>query len=470
MKPVPTTSDGYPKAPLPVVLAASGHDPTGGAGVQADAEAIAAMGCACVSLVTALTAQNTARFVSLYPQPADTLCLQAEILLEDTKVAAIKIGAIGHAATVDVLAKVIERAGRPAVVLDPVIQSSTGGELADTKCQRRLLEILAPYITVITPNHDEVLALAGATDADTAAHVLLERGCRAVLVTGLNSRLYRQDGVPLDYTVPRLPGRYHGSGCTLSAALAAGLAQGHSLPRAIRIAVHYTWECLRTARQQGQGLQCPRRFVGRPAPRLSTGLYAIADADTVPGPSYLEAATEQVLAGGAVAVQYRDKAGPQPALARSLQCLCRQQGACFVINDSLALAHELRADGVHLGSADADPAEARARLGPAALIGVSCYDSLERARAAERAGADYVAFGSFFPSATRRNAPRPPLSLLAEARRAVSLPIVAIGGITVENAPQVLAYGADLVAVIRDLYLHPAPATRASEYARLWIP
>ena len=462
------------------MLAVAGHDPSGAAGVQADIETIAAMGCGCATLITALTVQNTARFVAFAPQSATALREQAAVLLEDVTVGAVKIGMVGTVAIATELAQLVQRLGPLPVVLDPVLQSSTAGALVAPECEHRLLEILASQVTVLTPNQDEALTLTRAATVDGAAELLLQQGCTNVLVTGLASgaaeqlhvsRLYRHTGAPLEFRVPRLEGAWHGSGCTLSAALTAGLAQGHSVPRATRIAVNYTWECLGNARQHGRGQLHPQRS-GRavPAPRLRPGLYAIADADTLPAARLIEC-TEQVLRGGAVAVQYRNKQGAHPArhrVARALQRLCRHYGACFIINDDPVLARELGADGVHLGQHDADPVVVREWLGADALIGVSCYDNLQRACAAECAHADYVAFGSFFASLTRPDAVRPPLSLLHRAKQVLGVPIVAIGGVTASNARELIEGGADLVASVRDLYLHATPELRARAYSRLF--
>ncbi len=199
------------------------------------------------------------------------------------------------------------------------------------------------------------------------------------------------------------------------------------------------------------------------------GLYAITP-DTVDG-AWLRARVEQVLAGGARVLQYRSKS-PDRALrlmqARKLAVMCRMHGVCFIVNDDVEIAHECGADGVHLGRDDASLAAARARLGRAALIGASCYGDLSRAQECVNAGADYLAFGSFFPSAVKPGAVRPPLAVLSEARRRWPLPLVAIGGLTPENAPAVLAAGADALAVISALFQVPDSRAAAQAFARLF--
>lgn len=197
------------------------------------------------------------------------------------------------------------------------------------------------------------------------------------------------------------------------------------------------------------------------------GLYGITP-DCQDSATLLHKA-ELALRGGVALLQYRSKGLPRErvaAEANALRALARRCATPFVVNDDVELALQLDADGVHLGRDDGDAATARTRL-RGKLLGVSCYDSLERAQAAVAAGADYVAFGSVFASGTKPRAVRAPLSLFAAAR-GLGVPLCAIGGITAENAPQLLAAGADLVAVISDLFDAPDIAARARAYAKIF--
>ena len=183
------------------------------------------------------------------------------------------------------------------------------------------------------------------------------------------------------------------------------------------------------------------------------GLYAITPdiADT----AELLARVEAALTGGAGLLQYRNKtAGAALRLtqARALLALCRKYHVPLIINDHLGLALALDAHGLHLGGEDGSIAEARERLGPGKVLGVSCYGRIENAHAATAAGATYVAFGGFFPSKVKPGAARTPVDLLSEAKRELKLPVVAIGGITLDNAPALIAAGADSVAVISALF------------------
>ena len=194
------------------------------------------------------------------------------------------------------------------------------------------------------------------------------------------------------------------------------------------------------------------------------GLYALtpelADTET------LLRQVAQALEGGIAMLQYRSKGKQRIDEAKALARMCRDRAVPFVVNDNVALALECGADGVHLGRDDGELAAARARLG-GRLLGASCYDSLAAARAAVAAGVDYIAFGSVFPSSTKPAAVRAPLTLFGEAR-SLGVPLVAIGGITLQNAPQLLAAGADCVAVISDLFGAPDIAERARAYGKLF--
>lgn len=199
-------------------------------------------------------------------------------------------------------------------------------------------------------------------------------------------------------------------------------------------------------------------------PKLA-GVYALTP--DLPDTAALSARTDLALAGGASAIQYRNKAASaklklQQAVA--LRALCSARGAIFIVNDDVELARAVGADGVHLGRDDASVVAARARLGPAAIVGVSCYDEIERAQLAIAAGGDYVAFGSFYPSLVKPNAVRPSPRLIAESKaRWPAISVVAIGGITTANAAPLIAAGADAVAVISALYDAPDVLLAARE-------
>ncbi len=202
---------------------------------------------------------------------------------------------------------------------------------------------------------------------------------------------------------------------------------------------------------------------------LLAGLYAVTpDLDDT---ALLLAQTQAALAGGARMLQYRNKTAAENRRreqAAALRELCRRHGAALIINDHVELAREIDADGVHVGADDASVAAARAQLGRRKIVGASCYSDLQRALSAAAQGADYVAFGSFFASPSKPGAMRAPLSILLVAQQLVALPVVAIGGITPDNAGELIHAGADAVAVISALYNAPDIEAAARKFCRLF--
>jgi len=200
----------------------------------------------------------------------------------------------------------------------------------------------------------------------------------------------------------------------------------------------------------------------------SSGLYTIT-AESHATPGQLAQAVQAALRGGAKVIQYRAKSSPDRlAEAQAVLAECRAFSVPLIINDDMELALAIKADGVHLGRDDGSIQDARQRLGPEAIIGVSCYDSVERALEAEALGAGYAAFGRFFPSASKPNAPCAHLQTLIEAKRKLSIPLVAIGGITPDNGRTLLEAGADMLAVIDAVFGADDPARAAAAFLPLF--
>jgi len=198
------------------------------------------------------------------------------------------------------------------------------------------------------------------------------------------------------------------------------------------------------------------------------GLYAVSP--EAEDSAQLLASVGQVLDNGVSILQYRNKSDNTVKRLRQaslLASLCKSRHVLFLINDDITLARAVEADGVHLGKTDGSVAEARALLGPNAIIGVSCYDDIHLAEQAVRDGASYIAFGAVYPSHTKPHAVAAPLSLFAQAKQ-LGLPSVAIGGITPENAADVVAAGADAIAVISGLFGAADPAAAARQMAALF--
>lgn len=252
--------------PVPAVLCLSGHDPTGGAGIQADIEACAARGVHAFTVITAHTVQDTSNVRRVSAVPPAMIAEQVEALGSDGRIAAIKIGLLGDAAQVPVIVEAILSNPAP-VVLDPVLRAGGGTNLVGSKLQVAILEELLPHVTVVTPNAGEARRLApGAADLDAAAARLLSTGCRHVLVTGgdetgptVVNTWYAQDAAPRRFEWPRLPETFHGAGCTLASAIAARLAAGEPVGDALESAQRWTQATLAAAVAVGQGRRIPFR-------------------------------------------------------------------------------------------------------------------------------------------------------------------------------------------------------------------
>ena len=206
------------------------------------------------------------------------------------------------------------------------------------------------------------------------------------------------------------------------------------------------------------------------APPLPAGLYVITDNSLIPEGDLVECVA-QAIDGGAAVIQYREKHRPWEDRCReaaTLATLCRHRGIPLIINDDIELARATGADGVHLGREDIAISQARKRLGPQAIIGISCYNRLDRALQASQEGADYVAFGRFYPSVSKPDAVRARPALLEQAREMIDLPVVAIGGITPGNAGELRKAGADLLAVIHGVFGQADIRAAAAAYAPLF--
>lgn len=257
----------------PIVLCFSASDPTGGAGLQADLLTLASMGCHPLSVVTAITVQDTRGVDDLLPIDSDWVIDQARKLLEDMPVAAFKLGVLGSVENIAAIAEIISDYPQVPVILDPVLASGRGDALAGEDMIDALRELIVPQTTVLTPNSMEARRLAeGDEEGDDAsldecASRLIGLGCEFVLITGTHENtpevintLYGELGVVRSDRWKRLAGSYHGSGCTLASAIAATMANGLEVPEAVREAQEYTWQALAHGFRPGMGQHLPDRF------------------------------------------------------------------------------------------------------------------------------------------------------------------------------------------------------------------
>lgn len=258
----------------PIVLTFAASDPSCGAGMQADILTIASMGCHPLSVVTGITVQDTSGVDDMQPIEADWVSDQARALLEDMPVSAFKIGLLGSVENIAVIAEIISDYPDIPLVFDPVLASGRGDELATEDMLSAMRELLLPQTTILTPNSMEARRLVQEEDNEAddptltdCANRILRLGCEYVLITGTHEHtpkvintLYDEQGLVRSDSWPRLPGIYHGSGCTLASAIAALLANGLSMEDAVREAQEYTWEALKYGFRPGMGQHIPDRL------------------------------------------------------------------------------------------------------------------------------------------------------------------------------------------------------------------
>jgi hydroxymethylpyrimidine/phosphomethylpyrimidine kinase len=258
----------------PIVLTFAATDPSGGAGLQADILTIASMGCHPLSVVTAITVQDTSGVDDVQPMDAEWVIDQARTVLEDMPVAAFKIGLLGSVENIAAIAEIVSDYPDVPLVFDPVLASGRGDELANEDMLDALRELLLPQTTILTPNSMEARRLIVDEDNEKddpnlneCAKRIIQLGCEYVLITGTHehtpkviNNLYGERGLVRSDNWPRLPGIYHGSGCTLAAAIAALLANGLPMEEAVREAQEYTWEALKYGFRPGMGQHIPDRL------------------------------------------------------------------------------------------------------------------------------------------------------------------------------------------------------------------
>lgn len=253
---------------LPVVMTFAGTDPSGGAGIQADIETLASMGCHAAPVVTAVTVQDTEQLIRIQTMPASLVIEQARAALEDIPVAAFKIGILGSVENIEAIHTILMDYPDIPVVLDPLITAGGGGVISTDEIIDAMVSLLFPLATVLTPNSEEARAFAPEADTlDACAQELLELGSEFLLITGTHedtphviNNLYGDGQLLESYTWDRLPDSFHGSGCTLAAAIAGLLSQGLPPMTAIHEAQEFTWESLNNGYRIGMGQTIPNRL------------------------------------------------------------------------------------------------------------------------------------------------------------------------------------------------------------------
>lgn len=255
----------------PAVMCFSGLDPSGGAGLQADVETLFILGCHCAPVATAATVQNTSNAKRMISADPALIAAQARTVLKDMPVRCFKLGLIGSVNIVETLRELLREFDDIPVVMDPVSAAGGGYEFAGAEVLAAMRESLAPLATVLTPNTPELMQLANTAESqEDAVRELLAAGSRNLFVTGghdsgkeVVNRWFRAGHEPLAFRWPRLEHEFHGSGCTLAAAIAAHLALGQELEDALRQAQEFTWNTLRHGFRPGAGQYLPDRSFTR---------------------------------------------------------------------------------------------------------------------------------------------------------------------------------------------------------------
>ncbi len=246
----------------------AGHDPCGGAGIQADIETLISLGCHCTPVITALTAQDSVNVKDFTATNASLLVEQARAVLEDMPIAAFKIGMIGSVENAEAIHTIIQEYNTIPVILDPVLAAGGGSELSSSKLIDAINNLIIPKSTLVTPNSVEAKRLCSDADSlDACAQMIMDQGCEYVLITGghepgntLINRLWHDRQQLESYEWQRQEGEFHGTGCTLASACAGYIAHGANIESAVRDAQQYTWQAVSNARRLGMGQAIPNRL------------------------------------------------------------------------------------------------------------------------------------------------------------------------------------------------------------------
>ncbi|XP_009766916.1 thiamine biosynthetic bifunctional enzyme TH1, chloroplastic isoform X1 [Nicotiana sylvestris] len=463
----PTPSDEC-MVRVPHVLTVAGSDSGAGAGIQADLKACAARGVYCSTVITAVTAQNTVGVQGVNIVPEDFVAEQLRSVLSDMHPDVVKTGMLPSIGIVKTLCQSLKEFPVQALVVDPVMVSTSGHTLAGPSILDSFREELLPMADIVTPNLKEASALLGGVPLETiadmhyAAKAIHDIGPRNVLVKGgdlpasLDAVDVFYDGK--DFYVFQssriMTPNTHGTGCTLASSVAAELAKGSQMLSAVKVAKRYIEAALSYSKNIaiGGGRQGPvdhllklkSNVQRRPFDPCDLFLYAVTDSRMNKrwGRSIVDA-VKAAIEGGATIIQLREKeVETSDFLEAAKACLkiCRVHGVPLLINDRIDVALASDADGVHIGQSDMPAHVARALLGPDKIIGVSCKTP-EHALQAWIDGADYIGSGGVYPTTTKENNKTIGLDGLKTVCLSSKLPVVAIGGIGTSNAQAIMGLG-----------------------------
>ena len=467
-------------------LTIAGSDPSGGAGIQADLKTFSALGVYGATAITAVTVQNTQSVKYVHKLPPQVVYDQIVAVMEDVTVDAVKIGMVNDAETLDAIVRALTAYRSKFLVVDPVMVSTSGCALMQPDALAIMKERLLPMADLVTPNLPEAWTLAGTdTSVDDAAQAILRLGVKALLIKGGHAEgntktdylyIYEGEGVKrVEFTAETIDTpTTHGTGCTLSSAIAALLACGNGLEDAVRQAKEYLTEALKAGAGvhvgRGHGPVCHfyadrvMRLCGYKVVRYDLKTLKPKDLETASRLQFITHFTDKysyydsammALEGGCQWIQLRMKDACEDEIERVARLIlpeCRRMGAVFVIDDHVELALRVGADGVHLGKNDMPVDEARRLAGDGFIIGgtANTFEDVQRLAAQ---GADYIGCGPFRFTMTKKNlAPMLGLEgykrILSQMKECgIGLPLVAIGGITSDDIPQLMAAGVSGIAL-----------------------
>jgi len=490
---------------VPRVLIVAGSDSGGGAGVQADIKTCLMSGVFGCTAITSLTFQNTKGVQGAHNIPSEAIDAQIDAVLSDIGTDAVKIGMLPSAQAVKVVAQKILEYQIQNLVVDPVLVSTSGHSLAESDVAGAIRKELMPLAKVVTPNIPEAEALLGGRsisnieDMEVAARDLHAFGSKYVLVKGghLLSRHEEARRTAMEVVDVLFDGNNishltqstittnntHGTGCTLASAIAAELAKGSSPLAAVHRAKAYVVDILRKSKgiKTGTGVQQPMNHgatfvdwslqVGSSTGggRLDLRLYAVTSSSVNRKWDRCTAdAVSLAISGGASIIQIREKEATTMefiSVAQSVLAVARPRGVKVIINDRVDVALVVGADGVHVGEEDMPVADVRLIVGWSKIVGVSAR-SVEQAVRAQKDGADYIGAGAVFPTSTKETSAIG-LECLHDICAAVSIPVVAIGGVSASNALSTIDAGCKGVAVVSSLFDNEDPQAAGQEILAL---
>lgn len=456
---------------MPTVLSIAGSDCSGGAGIQADIKTIEANGCYAMTAITSLTAQNTTGVRGISDVSPDFLRLQLDACFDDIRPHAVKLGMVSDSNLIRVIADVLKKRRAENIIIDPVMVSTSGSKLLKADAVEVLKNELLPLASLITPNIPEAELLTGIEirnreDMVTAGIILSDRYNVSVLIKGGHSINDANDILVEGKEVTVFAGERidndntHGTGCTLSSAIASGLAKGLSMTVAITQAKAYISGALKYGINLGMGSGPLNHIWNRVDNKKlkkclaqSLMLYGVTDGTSNEN-NALSDKVEAAIKGGITFLQLREKNISEEQYvkdAREIKALADKYNIPLLINDNVQVALECGADGVHLGQDDMDVSNARILLGDDKIIGATAHN-IEEAIRAECLGADYLGVGAVFGTSTKDNTIPVTYDALKEICNTVSIPVVAIAGINEANVMKLAGSGIAGVAVVSAIF------------------